>query len=151
MVGLELWIAICTAVIMWLLTSGRREEKNAVEEKHADRNITATTDIPLTTIEDITYNYNEKNVTNRRTGEQVKLSATQATTFEALIKADDYIVTKKEICQRLWALNEKDVSNRYNALAWRLRESLSQISGVELQTIKDTALQLVFTKKKGKE
>ena len=39
----------------------------------------------------------------------------------------------------------------YNALAWRLRESLAQINGIELLTIKDTALQLVFTKKKGKE
>jgi hypothetical protein len=43
------------------------------------------------------------------------------------------------------------VNNRYNALAWRLRESLAQINGIELLTIKDTALQLVFTKKKGKE
>ena len=33
----------------------------------------------------------------------------------------------------------------------RLRESLAQINGIELLTIKDTALQLVFTKKKGKE
>ena len=28
----------------------------------------------------------------------------------------------------------------YNALAWRLRESLAQINGIELLTIKDTAL-----------
>ena len=105
----------------------------------------------MTTIEDITYNYNEKSVTNTSTGEQVKLPGTQATTFEMLINADDYIATKKEICQRLWTINEKDVNNRYNALAWRLRESLAQINGIELLTIKDTALQLVFTKKKGKE
>ena len=93
----------------------------------------------MTTIEDITYNYNEKSVTNTRTGEQVKLPGTQATTFEMLINADDYIATKKEICQRLWTINEKDVNNRYNALAWRLRESLAQINGIELLTIKDCA------------
>ena len=151
--GLELWVAICTAIIVWLFTSkGNKEEKNAVEEIESNESTTATTvDIPLTTIEDITYNYNEKSITNTRTGEQVKLPGTQATTFEMLINADDYIATKKEICQRLWTINEKDVNNRYNALTWRLRESLAQINGIELLTIKDTALQLVFTKKKGKE
>ena len=147
--GLELWVAICTAIIVWLLTS---KGNKAIEENVANENTTATTvDIPLTTIEDITYNYNEKSVTNTSTGEQVKLPGTQATTFEMLINADDYIATKKEICQRLWTINEKDVNNRYNALTWRLRESLAQINGIELLTIKNTPLQLVFTKKKGKE
>ena len=151
--GLKRWVAICTSITVWLFTSkGNKEEKNAIEEIESNESTTATTiDIPLTTIEDITYNYNEKSVTNTRTGEQVKLPGTQATTFEMLINADDYIATKKEICQRLWTINEKDVNNRYNALAWRLRESLAQINGIELLTIKDTALQLVFTKKKGKE
>ena len=79
------------------------------------------------------------------------LSYFLSTLPEMLINADDYIATKKEICQRLWTINEKDVNNRYNALTWRLRESLAQINGIELLTIKDTALQLVFTKKKGKE
>lgn len=73
--GLELWVAICTAIIVWLFTSkGNKEEKNAVEEIESNESTTATTvDIPLTTIEDITYNYNEKSITNTRTGEQVKL------------------------------------------------------------------------------
>ena len=92
------------------------------------------------------YNYDNKTISNTRTGEQIKLPGTQAITFELLIQAENYIVTKKEICEKLWTFNEKEGSNRYNALSFRLRESLSKICDIELLTIKDTALQLSFSK-----
>lgn len=150
--GLELWIAICLAVIAWFyITFRSSKEKNITET--TTFSINKINDIQskkeessIIAIEDIAYNHDDRIISNIRTGEHIKLPGTQAITFELLIKAENYSVTKKEICHKLWSLNEKDGSNRYNALSFRLRESLSKISDIELQTIKDTALQLIISK-----
>ena len=150
--GLELWIAICLAVIAWFyITFRSSKEKNITET--TPFSINKNDDIQskkeessIIAIEDITYNYDDRIISNIRTGEHIKLPRTQAITFELLIKAENYSVTKKDICHKLWSLNEKVGSNRYNALSFRLRESLSKISDIELQTIKDTALRLSFSK-----
>lgn len=149
--GLELWIAICISIIVWFyLTYSYSKGKystdiNTLPENKIKNIQNAKEDPSIVTIGNVTYNYDNKIVTNTRTGEQIKLPSTQAITFELLIQAVNYIVTKRDICHKLWSLNEKDGSNRYNALSFRLRESLSKISDIELQTIKDTALQLSFS------
>ena len=150
--GLELWIAICTSIIAWFYLSYRNSKGkclpnvNSLSENKINETQIAKEESSIATIGDVTYNFHSKIISNRKTEEQIKLPGTQAITFELLIQADNYIVTKKEICCKLWNLNEKDGCNRYNALSFRLRESLSKISDIELQTIKDTALQLSFSK-----
>ena len=150
--GLELWIAICLAVIAWFyITFRSSKEKNITETtpfsiNKIDDFQSKKEESSIIAIEDIAYNNDDRIISNIRTGEHIKLPGTQAMTFELLIKAENYSVTKKEICHKLWSLNEKDGSNRYNALSFRLRESLSKISDIELQTIKDTALQLIISK-----
>ncbi|MBQ5663681.1 MAG: helix-turn-helix domain-containing protein, partial [Bacteroidaceae bacterium] len=70
---------------------------------------------------------------------------TQAQMMKMLVTSTDYCVSKNEICQAIWSLDENAATRSYNSLCKRLRDSLEFFDGVELVTIKDTAIQLVVT------
>lgn len=145
LLGWGLWIAIFSVVCVWLFVKFgkplRKSDNNAVcEPEPIDVRGTETT---IARIKHIVYNFETKAMSNVETNEVVIFTNTLAKAVEILITAENHVVKKTDFCRMLWSLDEQGCGSKYYMLIGRLRKSLSKIDGVELITIKNSALQLV--------
>ncbi len=101
--------------------------------------------------ENITYDKISHTLANPQKGEKIKLPRTQAQLLELLIETDNNFATKKEICMAIWKLDEKSATSSYNSIIKRLRDSLDEIGGIYLTTVKDTGIQLIIENKTNRE
>lgn len=146
--GTALWVAV-SAILLLVSVSFfrkyRKEKKSKVHYQEVAESIEKEDDKCNIYIGHLVYNTDDGTLYNTINNQQLKLPRTQAQVMEMLVKSPDYYVTKNEICQALWALDEKSATRSYNSFCKRLRDSLESFDGVELVTIKDTAIQLVVT------
>ena len=145
--GSALWIAISVILFLALISAFRKyiiEKKYKTHYKEIAESVKTIKDKNIIKLGHITYSPQDDTLYNTITKQQLKLPRTQAQVMELLATSKDYYVTKNEICQALWSLDDKAVPKTYNSLCFRLRNSLESIDGIKLVTIKDTALQLVI-------
>ncbi len=145
--GTPLWIAISAILFLALISAFRKyisEKKYKTHYKEIAESVKTIKDKNIIKLGHITYNPEDDTLHNTITKQQLKLPRTQAQVMELLATSKDYYVTKNEICQALWSLDDKAVPKTYNSLCFRLRNSLESIDGIKLVTIKDTAIQLVI-------
>ena len=146
--GIALWVAV-SAILLLVSVSYfrkyRKERNNNIKNQELVDSIIPEEKKRDICIEHLVYNTNDGTLYNTINNQQLKLPRTQAMVMEMLVKSSDYYVTKNEICQALWSLDENAATRSYNSLCKRLRDSLEAFDGVELVTIKDTAIQLVVS------
>lgn len=145
--GSALWIAISVILFLALISAFRKyiiEKKYKTHYKEIAESVKTIKDKNIIELGHITYSPQDDTLYNTITKQQLKLPRTQAQVMELLATSKDYYVTKNEICQALWSLDDKAVPKTYNSLCFRLRNSLESIDGIKLVTIKDTAIQLVI-------
>ena len=145
--GSALWIAISVILFLALISAFRKyiiEKKYKTHYKENAESVKTIKDKNIIELGHITYSPQDDTLYNTITKQQLKLPRTQAQVMELLATSKGYYVTKNEICQALWSLDDKAVPKTYNSLCFRLRNSLESIDGIKLVTIKDTAIQLVI-------
>ena len=146
--GTALWVAV-SAILLLVSVSYfrkyRKERNNNIDNQELVDSIIPEEEKRDICIEHLVYNTNDGTLYNTINNQLLKLPRTQAMVMEMLVKSSDYYVTKNEICEALWSLDEKSATRSYNSFCKRLRDSLESFDGVELVTIKDTAIQLVVT------
>ncbi len=146
--GTALWMAISAILLLFSISAlrkYRKERNNSIHYQEVAESMEKEDDKCNIYIGHLVYNINDGTLYNTIDNQQLKLPRTQAQVMEMLVKSPDYYVTKNEICQALWSLDEKSATRSYNSFCKRLRDSLESFDGVELVTIKDTAIQLVVT------
>ena len=146
--GTALWMAVSAIFLLVSVSYFRKyskEKKSMVHYQEVADSMLPKEEICDIRIEHLVYNINDGTLHNTINNQQLKLPRTQAMVMEMLVKSSDYYVTKNEICQALWSLDEKSATRSYNSFCKRLRDSLESFDGVELVTIKDTAIQLVVS------
>ncbi len=144
--GVEFWVAI-VSMFLYLVLASIKYKRKATKRYHttgATENIEKESN--CIQIQHLSYDTSTHILSNQATSQFVKLPRTQALLFETLIGSENYYATKKDICMRVWSLDEKSATNSYNSIARRMRDSFSEIDGIRLITIKDTAMQLLITK-----
>ena len=145
--GSALWIEISVILLLALISAFRKyitEKKYKTYYKGIAETANNITDKTIIELGHITYSLQNGTIYNTITEQQLKLPRTQAQVMELLATSKDYYVTKDEICQALWSLDDKAVPKTYNSLCFRLRNSLESIDGIKLVTIKDTGIKLVI-------
>lgn len=145
--GTALWTALSAILLLFSISAFRKyrkERKNSIHYKELSDSIIPEDDKYNIHIEHLVYNTNDGTLRDTINNQQLKLPRTQAQVMEMLVTSTDYYVTKNEICKALWSLDEKSATKSYNSFCKRLRNSLETFNGVELVTIKDTAIQLVI-------
>ncbi|MBR2607391.1 MAG: winged helix-turn-helix domain-containing protein [Bacteroidaceae bacterium] len=146
--GTALWMAISAILLLFSISAFRKyrkERKNNMHYQEIADSITPEDDKFNIHIEHLVYNTNDGTLYDTINNQQLKLPRTQAQMMKMLVTSTDYCVSKNEICQAIWSLDENAATRSYNSLCKRLRDSLESFDGVELVTIKDTAIQLVVT------
>ena len=143
--GTALLVAIIALLLSLVIASFRKyraERKSATRYKAIAEALDVQNDGQNIVIGNILYNVEESTLYNTVSRQQLKLPRTQARIMKMLVTSEDYYVTKIEICKELWDTDEKQATKSYNSACKRLRGSLECIDGVNLLTIKDTAIQL---------
>ena len=143
--GTALLVAIIALLLSLVIASFRKyraERKSATHYKAIAEALDEQNDGQNIVIGNLLYNVDECTLYNTVTQQQLKLPRTQARIMKMLVTSEDYYVTKIEICKALWDMDEKLATKSYNSACKRLRDSLECIDGVNLLTIKDTAIQL---------
>ena len=135
-------IVILLLVAVALLRKYFTERKSATRYKAIAEALDEQNDGQNIVIGNLLYNVDECTLYNTVTQQQLKLPRIQARIMKMLVTSEGYYVTKNEICKALWDMDEKLATKNYNSACKRLRDSLECIDGVNLLTIKDTAIQL---------
>lgn len=146
--GTAFWVAVSAILLLVsvsYLRKYRKEKSNSIHYQEVAESMEKEDDKCNIYIGHLVYNTDDGTLCNTINNQQLKLPRTQAQVMEMLVKSPDYYVTKNEICQALWSLDEKSATRSYNSFCKRLRDSLESFDGVELVTIKDTAIQLVVS------
>lgn len=146
--GTALWMAISAILLLFSISAFSKyskERKNNMHYQEIADSITPEDDKFNIHIEHLVYNTNDGTLYDTINNQQLKLPRTQAQMMKMLVTSTDYCVSKNEICQAIWSLDENAATRSYNSLCKRLRDSLESFDGVELVTIKDTAIQLVVS------
>ena len=135
-------IALLLLVAVALLRKYFTERKSATRYKAIAEALDEQNDGQSIVFGNLVYYIDDSTLYNIVSRQQLKLPRTQARIMKMLVTSEDYFVTKIEICKELWGMDEKQVTKNYNSACKRLRDSLECIDGVNLLTIKDTAIQL---------